>query len=85
MSTIDPLLRTIHRVIESNLKYIHVEMYEGKKSFQLIKHLTGKKKSFATDYNCEKTDPWYGYETITISGKNGFIRVALTPLFQVID
>jgi len=81
------IVRTVQDVIEVDLlinKNIKVESLATKKVFQLVKHVTGKNKNDHTDYVINNTDDWNGYQTVTIAGKLGFIRVALTPLFEII-
>lgn len=77
------LTRTIKHIVETDILFSLVDA-EGKKAFQLIKYVTGKKTSNLTDYETINTDIHYGFDTITIKGKRGFIRIALEPLFQLI-
>lgn len=83
----NPLQRTIHEIIETDIPNfprpnISVEKL---KAFQLIKYTTGKRRSDPNiDYSIEQVDSHYGYDSIIIKGKRGFIRVTLTPLFQII-
>lgn len=81
----NPLIRTIHEVLETDITRFDslFAKSQGKKAFQLVKYVTGKDKSTANDYSVVNTPNWYGYDTITIKGKKGFIRLALTPLFEV--
>lgn len=82
----DNITRTIHAVLEASCPLgLSLDESKGMKAFQLVKYVTGKARSeFIHDYNYETTDPWYGFDTLTITGKKGFIRVALQPLFQEI-
>lgn len=58
---------------------------QGKRVLQLVKYVTGKSRNNHTDYECVKTPDYYGFETYTLKGSLGFIRIALTPLFEVIN
>ena len=78
----DNMLRTIHALIESNVLIYTNDPCARKKVFQIVKHVTGKSKSDHTDYAINNTNDWNGYQTVTIAGKLGYIRVALTPLFE---
>lgn len=77
----NPLLRTVYQTIEHSpgIQF----QGENKKAFQLVKYVTGKRDSLHTDYEVI-TSQHRGYDSITIKGRRGFIRVTLTPLFEVI-
>lgn len=76
----DNALRTAQSIIETNIP----DIYAGKKLFQYVKHVTGKQKSSLSDYCIDKVDNHYGKESFVISGKRGFIRVTVEPLFKII-
>ncbi len=83
----NPLNRTVQAIIEHNIDPADVESFlcsNGIKAFQLVKRVTGKRVNCVYDYQIEKLDPWKGYDTIVIKGRKGFMRVALTPLFEII-
>ena len=82
----NPLQRTIHVVLETNIPDYPLTLTEAKhkRVYQLVKYVTGKTVSQQTDYNYTPQNPWYGYDTITLLGQRGFLRVALQPLFQEI-
>lgn len=83
--TINPLTRTTIAVIETSLLWFpSFDKARGKRAFQFVKFVTGKSKSSHTDYEI-LTSQHYGYDTITISGNRGFIRLSLEPLFELID
>lgn len=75
------LSRTVKEVIEQS-PGISVQA-KNKKAFQLIKYVTGKRISDYTDYEVTEST-YHGYDSLTIKGSRGFIRVALEPLFEVI-
>lgn len=104
MTIINPLQRTVHEVLETDLPWDHAfDRVNVKKVYQYVKYIahgTLKRKrvyapdheghSFirsavfpSTDYNLTH-GTWYGYDTVTIRGSKGFIRLALTPLFESI-
>lgn len=84
MTTINPLSRSVHEVLETNLtwqkSFDHTNV---KKAYTYVKHVTGLKTSTVNDYQVIN-GRWYEYDTVTIRGQKGFIRLALKPLFQVI-
>lgn len=76
------LQRTVKSALESNIPAA-LSAPTGK-AFQYVKYVTGKKTSSRREYTVENVSPWKGLDTILITGKNGFIRLALTPLFEII-
>lgn len=83
--SINPMYRTIENIVSTNCVGVTADMVKGKKLFQLAKYVTGKKKSDHTDYEIIKSNNWYNFDSYTLNGKKGFIRVSLEPLFQVIE
>lgn len=81
----NPLTRTIENLVETNINGVDADTVAHKKAFTAIKYVTGKSHSTINDYNVEKHNTYYGYDTIVISGQRGFMRVTLEPLFQLID
>jgi len=84
----NPLLRTVHAVIEHNINQRSVDTFlhsNGIKAFALVKRVTGTPNNDARDYSVESVDNWHGYDSIVLSGALGFIRVALQPLFEVVE
>lgn len=78
----DPMLRSIHCVLETNLIVPIVNEGKGLKPFQLVKYVTGQKNNKGYEYTVTNTDSWYGLDTVAIQGKKGFIRLVLEPLFE---
>ena len=77
----DSLIRTVHAVVERNVRTKR-SIPEGKKLYHYIQFVTGKNNSRREDYHLISHENWYGYETIILTGKRGFVRLALTALFQ---
>lgn len=80
----NPLNRTIENIVETNIFTVNADMLKGKKLFQIVKYVTGKKLNSHSDYNVEKSGIWYRFDAFTVSGKLGFIRVTLENLFEVV-
>jgi len=78
------LNRTIENLVSTNILGINADNLKGKKLFQIVKYVTGKNKSDHTDYEIVKTNYWYKFDSVIVSGKKGFIRVSLEALFEVI-
>jgi len=82
MTPIDPLTRTVHEVLETNLVWQNAfDNVNVKKAYTFVKYVTGKSKSDHTDYYT-LSGKYYGYDTLLISGQKGFIKLALRPLFE---
>lgn len=80
----NPLNRTIENIVSTDCIGISADTVKGKNLYQIVKYVTGKQRSDHTDYNVEQLDKYYGFDSYAVSGKRGFIRVTLEPLFQVI-
>ena len=79
------MTQQVDAVIETNLHWFNsFDRARDKRVFQFIKYVTGKSKSTINDYNFGLGPDHYGYETITLEGQKGFIRLSLKPLFQII-
>jgi len=104
MTTINPLQRSVHEVLETNLPWQNsFDRVNVKKAYQYVKYVTDGKPSRKykinpatgkrycipgilfdhSDYEvtCSR---WYEYDTVTIRGSKGFIRLALKPLFEIV-
>jgi hypothetical protein len=84
----NPMLRTVHQILETNLPKKDIDSFlhsTGIKAFQLIKRVTGKYVSTKDDYLVEPHNPYYGYEAYVLSGKKGFVRFTLEPLFETLE
>lgn len=82
--SLNPMYRTIENLVETNCLGITADMVKGKKLFQIVKYVTGKKVSKYSDYELTKMSQYYGYDSEVIKGTKGFIRVTLEPLFEAI-
>lgn len=80
-SIADSLIRSVHSVVETNIAGVDVSELQYEKAFQFVKYVVKKKTDRASfpnrDYTVEKVDSHYGYETIVLSGKKGFIKLTL--------
>lgn len=77
-------IRTIENIVSTNTIGVNADMVINKKVFQLVKYVTGHRKNNHFDYSIEQSGQWYGFDTVTVSGRLGFIRVTLEPLFREI-
>lgn len=81
----DTMLRTSHAVLEADVHIgLCLDESKGLKVYKFVKYVTGKNRSTIKDYTLESVDNWYGYDSVILRGKMGFIRLALSPLFQEI-
>ena len=80
------LLRTIKEGIETNLhaRVFTLDKAQGKRPYQLVKYVTGAMKAHPSEYEITIVSNYDSYDSLVIRGRIGFIRVTLTPLFQIV-
>lgn len=82
---LNPMIRTIENIVETNVIGVNGDNLKGKKLFQIVKYITGKNaNSQYADYTIENVNNHYEFNSVVVHGKLGFIRVTLEHLFEAI-